>query len=192
MDQPGSSHFSRSIRFTRTTKRDGIFSIPTTTFTLQRAEDGQDIGTLTIKGNQAHYTTTNGLPEDFHIRKSHWSSKWMTEGIDKQEAARYGFGWNLRPFFKFRGDERYFMRIKRHWPFKKPEPGTPTLTVSFTREQTPVMELQSHAPFPLFRNETTVPLEGIITTNIPENQIVAGLLLFYQTHIQVRNKSAHA
>ena len=175
MDQPSSSHFSRSIRFTRTTARPGLLSIPTTTFTLQRNEDGQEIGILTIKGNKADYTTTNGLPEDFHIRKSHWNSKWMTEGIDKQEAARYGFGWNLRPYFKFRGEERYFMRIKRRWPFKKLEQGEPTQIVSFTREQTPVMELKSYAPFPLFKNETSVPLEGLITTDIVDNPPVAGL-----------------
>jgi hypothetical protein len=83
------------------------------------------------------------------------------------------------------------MRIKRRWPFTKLQPGEATQTVTFTREQTPVMELKSFAPFPLFRNETSVPLEGIISTDIPDNQVIAGLLLFYQTHIEVRNKSAH-
>jgi hypothetical protein len=64
-------------------------------------------------------------------------------------------------------------------------------SATFTREDNPVMKLESFAERPAFTNEATAPMEGTISTNLDSNRTVAALLLFYQTFIDARSKSAH-
>jgi hypothetical protein len=191
MVETNSAGFTRSIHFTRTRARNGLFGW-TITFTLKRSEDDRQIGELVMKGRGKASYTSDAAPQDaFNIKRNFWGTRWLHEGDDEREFGRSGFGLNFKPSFTFRMSERYYLRVKRRWPFRTKKPGDATQTATFSREEVPVMLLQSFAPVSLFSNEVTAPMDGAIATDITDNRTIAGLLVFYQSYIETRNRSSH-
>ncbi len=189
MEQHSNAGFRRTLRFTRDKTQGGLFAWPVITFTLKR-EDGTELGQLTMKAQRATYTSPIAPQDEFRLKKNFWGTRWFYENDDQPEFGRFSFGWSFKPSFLLRSGERYYLRAKRRWPFGR-KADDPTQAATFTRDHVPVMLLQSFSPSSFFYNEVTAPMEGTISTDIDNDRTIVALLLFYQTFIEARNKSAH-
>jgi hypothetical protein len=188
MAQPGNSGLRRTIRFTRMKLKSGAFKWPSVVFTLMR-EDDSEIGRLTVHGHRAYYTAPSAPQDEFRVKKSFWGIRWLYDQDGGQELGRIKYGWDLRPAITISG-ERFFLKSPPLWPFRRNKAGRPVQTATFTRADAPVLVMQSFAAKPLFTNEATIPLEGTISTNIDENKMIAVLLLFFQTFMEARHRTA--
>jgi hypothetical protein len=188
--EPLSTSLRRVISFTRTKSEGGLFKRPVITFTLMR-EDGGELGQLSIRGQKAAYTSPFSLQDEFKVKKNFWGTRWMHENNDEQEFGRFRYGFSIWPAFSLGGDARYHLRVKHPWPFRPKKLGKPSLTATVIEQDTPILILQSFAKKPAFTNDAYAPLEGTISTNIENNRTVAACLLFIQSYLEARTKSAH-
>ncbi len=185
-----STGLRRTIPFTRTKSEGGLFKRPVITFTLQR-EDGSEVRHLSMHGQKAYYTSPSTPADDFKVKKSFWGNKWQHENNDAQELGRFRYGFSIWPSFSLGGDERYHLRVKHPWPFRRKKLGKPSFTATILVQDIPVLILQSFAKKAAFTNDAYAPLEGTISTNIESNRTVAACLLFLQSYLEARTKSAH-
>lgn len=179
----------RRIPFTRTKSKGGIFRWPAVTFMLKH-EDGSTLGQLIVHGQKAHYTSEQERHDEFKVKKNFWGTRWVLEDNTTSELGRFKYGWSFTPSITLADGEVYTMKAKAPWPVRRKKLGNPTTSVTFLRGDVPVLIMESIADRPFFSNEATAPLEGTIATNIDSNRTIAALLLFYQTFIEARNKSA--
>jgi hypothetical protein len=185
-----SAGFRRKIQFTRNKFSGGLFGVPLITYTLI-GDNGEELGQLCLKGPKASYISATAPQDEFSVKRNFWGMRWFYDKDDKREFGRFKYGLDLKPSVTLSDGERYFIKAKRPWPFRKKKLGNPTMTARFLREDTPVLLLESFAKRAVFSNEVTAPMEGTISTSIDSNRTVAALLLFFQTFIEARNRSHH-
>src|SRR5690349_21412313 len=102
------------IIFTRSTRRESLFSWPTVTYLLTRRHDGAEIGQLSIRHNRAEYSAANGR-DGFRIRRNVWGTRWMYEGDAEPLFAKISVG--FKHTITFADGTRYRMKLKRRWRF---------------------------------------------------------------------------
>lgn len=188
--EPLSTNLRRVISFTRTKSDGGIFKRPVITFTLMR-EDGGELGHLSVHGLKASYASPSFPQDEFNVKKNFWGTKWLLENNDEQEFGRFRYGFSIWPAFSLGGEERYHLRVTRPWPFRRRKLGRPSFTATISVQDIPVLILQSFAKKPAFTNDAYAPLEGTISTSIESNRTIAACLLFIQSYLEARTKSAH-
>jgi hypothetical protein len=154
-------------------------------------EDGGELGQLSIQGQKAAYTSPFSPQDEFKVKKNFWGTRWMHENNDQQEFGRFRYRFSLWPAFSLGGDERYKLGVKRPWPFRRKILGKPSFTATISVQDIPVLILQSFARKPAFTNDAYAPLEGTISTSIESNRTVAACLLFIQSYLEARTKSAN-
>lgn len=187
MEQINSAAFRRSISFKRGSKRNGLFSRPVVTFTMQ--ERSRETGTIVLQGRTASFTS----PEDsFDLRRNFWGTSWYyNDDSGGREFGRCSIGWNFKTTFTLASGETFNLKAKRRWPFFTRIKNGLTQSATFYRDAAPVMLLQSFVPGGLFINEVSARLEGTLATDLADERIIAGLLVFYQTYLEARNRNAH-
>lgn len=157
-------------------------------YSLAHPDSGASIGELVLLGRDATFTSASRR-DDFRVRKNFWGTRWMYTGDSGQPFGRYRWSF-LKPSFEFADGSRYSIDINRKWRFSSEPAISGNLRAQFESGGTAVLELKNTLPMSFFSSEEYSPLEGSITTSITDLQRIAGLLLFFQTILEVRNRSS--
>ena len=171
------------IIFTRTTKRDRLFSWPTVVFQLTHSRSGAEIGQLAIRRNVAEYIAANHQ-DGFRIRKNFWRNHWVYEGQEDRLFARIGLG--FRPSISFADDTRYRMHLKRRWRLRRKADDEYMHLATFFHDETPVLTLQNNARMAFFSRDAYTPMSGTIATTRTDIRVICGLLLLFQITLLIR------
>lgn len=187
--QPSDIRLSRQLSFTRATNKGGIFSTPTTIFSISEAA-GAPLGELSIRHNKASFSAANPQ-HDFRLKRNFWGSRWIYEGDAEQTFARISVG--FKQAITFADGDRYTMRLKRNWRlFSKRTEHEATHRATFYRKEKVVLQLENTEPLGFFSNVVSAPMKGTITTDITDVRTIMGLLILFQTYLQVQRHAAVA
>lgn len=172
--------------FTRTAEQQGLRR-PVVTYCLFRSS-GSEAGRLVISkgGYRAAYASAD-LRDSFRIRLNFWTYRWTHEE-DGREFAR------MRMIFRrsvvFADGATYRIDIRRRNLLFNRDPDAPAQVVTFSSQDRPVLTLRNTERPRLFHNELTMPMAGTIETDLTDEAIIAGLLLYFQTKLAMRRAAA--
>jgi hypothetical protein len=180
---------SRSFAFTRSTVSRGIFRPAEIRFELRQPDGGTLAGTFVIKGRNAEWITADGR-NSFRIRRVFWGQRWNYAGESEgRQYAKLSSGF-FRIRIAFAEGGIYSMKAKRGGIFfPKRDYG---MQVQFLHEEEVRMTLTTEKRRKLFQNEVTMPMEGRIESSLPGMAELWGMLLLFQTHLQMQQVAAAA
>ncbi len=174
------------MRFERSTEQAGLFSAPVVTFLL--SSDRGAMGRFSISLKEAEFSSPDGR-DDFRIRRNFWGYRWKYAGDDERDFARISFGL-LHQKVSFADGAQYRIKIKRRWRLRAKAADEYNHLATFFRDEQPVLELRNNAPMPFFSGEVSVPMSGVISTDITDIRVICGLLLLFQSSLMMRRAAA--